>query len=466
MSSYLAARRAHDSDKPDTDEVEHLLDPARSDRNLQDNVAYLRAAELYRQNQFEAAAREFTSLSRRYPQSEKHEAALFMAAVSTMKTSSTYVPQSGNSDYGDNASPEVDQAWHDSFSAFQNLIEKYPRGRYANDAKGWLAYLLLRRHDRAGALVQYYRLLADSNENARLEAAFSLTLVRSSATEDEMSRVEKQLANEPQAALAYAYHNIYNYSIDPSDVYPPYEEPQRDSNGEFDYEADRRVQEARNNRWRAGRLETSRAELMRTLEFSRALMTRYPKLSLGGAFALRVAQANEELEQNEAAVTFASRALKSDLNDSQRAEALWTLGIAEHRLRHFEPARQALARLVRDYPKTSLLEGARRALAMIAEDAGDINSALEQYLALDYSSDVAYFVDVLMTPEQLAAFIETHPESHWKNELTYALGIRYLRANRWNDARKTLAQVQTTAPPNASVYSEHYCDGDSNINCF
>ena len=65
VSSYLAARRAHDSDKPDTDEVEHLLDPARSDRNLQDNVAYLRAAELYRQNQFEAAARE-AALSRLY----------------------------------------------------------------------------------------------------------------------------------------------------------------------------------------------------------------------------------------------------------------------------------------------------------------------------------------------------------------------------------------------------------------
>jgi TolA-binding protein len=465
VNAYLTARRAHDSEKP-ADEVEPLLDLARADRNLQDNVAYLRAAELYRQKQFDQAAKEFRSLTRRYPQSEKYEGALFMTAVSIMKTSSTYIPQSGNADYGDAGSHETDQAWQDSFSAFQKLIEEHPQGRYSNDAKGWLAYLLLRKHDRAGALIQYYGLLADNNENARIEAAFSLTLVRSSATDVEMLRVESQLAKEPQAALAYAYHNIYNYSIDPSDLYPPYEEPQPDSSGEIDYEAAHRAEDAKDRAWTTSRNLIGRTELTRTLEFSRALMTRYPKLSLGGSFALRAAEASKELGQNDAAVSFVHRALKSELNDAQKAEALWTLGIAEHRLRHFEPARQALTRLVRDYQNPSLVEGARRTLAMIAEDAGNINDALDQYLALDYSSDVGYFVDVLMTPEQLAAFIETHPETQWKNELTYALGIRYLRANRWNDARKTLAQVQTTAPSNASVYSAgNNCDGYTNINC-
>ena len=58
-------------------------------------------------------------------------------------------------------------------------------------------------------------LLAEKTKTRKLKPAFSLMLIRSSATEDEMSRVEKQLANEPEAALAYAYHNIYNYSIDP-----------------------------------------------------------------------------------------------------------------------------------------------------------------------------------------------------------------------------------------------------------
>src|SRR5439155_12004332 len=135
-------------------------------------------------------------------------------------------PDSGNSDYGDHnlSNLSADKAWHDADSAFRKVTTDYPRGRYSNDARGWLAYLSLRHNDRASALVQYYRLLADESENARVEAAFSLALVRWTATGDEMARVEKELANDAAAALAYAYHNIYNYSIDPGDSSPPDEE--------------------------------------------------------------------------------------------------------------------------------------------------------------------------------------------------------------------------------------------------
>ena len=97
---------------------------------------------------------------------------------------------------------------------------------------------------------------------------------------------------------------------------------------------------------------------------------------------------------------------------------------------------------------------------MIAEDAGDIDGALEQYLALDYGLDVAYFVDRLMTTEQLEGFIERHPDSPRRNEFTYALGVRYLRANRWDDARKTLGKVQTERASEYNAY--HYsgrCEG-------
>jgi hypothetical protein len=64
----------------------------------------------------------------------------------------------------------------------------------------------------------------------------------------------------------------------------------------------------------------------------------------------------------------------------------------------------------------------------------------------------------LMTTEQLAQFIDRHPNLPEKNELTYSLGVRYLRANLWTDARTTFAKVQTVKNPDASMYD--YIDGE------
>lgn len=467
ITAYLNARRLHDSDKPVESEIERALEPAKSDRNLKDNVAYLSAAEQYRQNNFEEAARAFKALARQFPQSEKREAALFMVAVATMKTSTTYIPASGNAgyDYGERSDNTEDQAWHDAFAGFQKVINEYPHGKYSNDARSWQAYLWLRRRDRAAALAQYYRLLADKDENARIAAAFSLQLVRSPATGDEMARVENELANEPQAALAYAYHNIYNYSIDPAPDSPPYEEV-KDSSGREDFDATRARSERLEKEWRSEREQTSRKELARTLDFSKRLMAHHPNLSVGSAFALRAAQASEELEDNATASQFARRALQNQLNSEEREQALWTLGIAEYRLHHLDAARKNFTQLLHDYPKTNLTEAARRNLAMIAEDAGDIDGALEQYIALKYEIDQAYFIDMLMTPEQLLAFIQKHPESPKKNEFTYALGVRYLRQGRWEDARKAFAQVQTGQDFSYDYYcSSCNCKGGLYTNC-
>ncbi len=469
VKAYLDARRLHDIEGPVDEDVKHALDLVPVDPNLKDNVAYLAAAELYDQDKFEESAKAFAAIARLYPRSEKREAGLFMTALATMKTSVAYIPASGNS-YGvdDWNKPFTDQAWHDAFAAFQKVINEHPNGKYFNDARAWQAYLHLRAHDHASALVQYYRLLGDDlDENARTEAAFSLTLIRSSASDDEMSRVEKVLANEPQAALAYAYHNIYNYSIDPGAAEPPYDEPStKDSNGQIDYEAERRRNEASNRSWENKRAGIGHNELLRTLAFSKQLMARYPKLPVGGAFALRAAQASEELDDNNAAVQFGRRALQSGLGGDGRAQALWIVGVAEHRLHHFDAARNNFSQLVHDYPKSHSIEGARRELAMIAEDSGDIDAALEQYIALDYGIDEAYLVDYLMTPQQLAAFIDKHPDSPRKNEFTYALGLRYLRENRWDDARKTFARVKTDPDVRYNYYcSSCNCDGETGVNC-
>ena len=459
VQAYLIARTLHDQNKP-VEEVEQALGPAASDVNLNDNVTYLSAARLYRDNELEEASRAFSALARKYPHSEKREAALFMAALSIMKTSITYTPTSGDEAHlheGEDKKRHeitIDDAWRAAFAGFKRVMAGYPRGRYFNDARGWIAYLMLRKDDRAAALVEYYRLLSDPNDqNARIEAVSSLQMVRHHATDEELSRVEEQLADEPQVALTYAYHSIFNYSIDPGEEsYPDYEEV-KDVNGNYDAAASSRLHEEQTREWNKDRAALGRQTVERVLAFSRRLLDRYPKLAVGGGFALRVAEANLELGNNDDAVRFAQRALQSGVQNNERAQALWTIGVAEHRLQHFASARKNLETLIRDDPKGELTPGARRLLAMVAEDSGDIDAALEQYLALKYTADVAYFVDTLMTIEQLAQFVDRHPNLPEKNKLTYSLGLRYLRANLWNDARATFGKVRAVADPEAGFYS-------------
>ncbi|HKU73678.1 MAG TPA: outer membrane protein assembly factor BamD [Pyrinomonadaceae bacterium] len=468
VQAYLAARTLHDQ-KKSAEEVEKALGPAASDVNLKDNVAYLRAAGLYRDNELEEASRAFSALARKYPHSEKREAALFMAALSIMKTSITYTPTNGDEAHlheGEDAKRHeitIDDAWRAAFAGFKHVMAEYPRGRYCNDARGWIAYLMLRKGDRAAALVEYYRLLSDQNDqNARIEGAASLQMVRHHATDEELSRVEEEIAGEPQVALTYAYHSIFNYSIDPGEVrFPDYEDV-NDANGNYDAAASSRLREEKIREMNKSLAATRRRIVERTLAFSRRLLDRYPKLAVGGGFALRVAEANLELGNNDDAVRFAKRALQSGVQNNERAQALWTAGVAEHRRQHFDSAQKNLETLIHDYPKSELLTGARRLLAMVAEDSGDIDGALEQYLTLKYTVDVAYFVDTLMTIEQLAKFIDRHPNLPEKNELTYSLGLRYLRANLWNDARATFAKVRAVADPEAGFYSSGCENGTNN----
>ena len=444
--------------------VRRALDAASGDNNLEDNVAYLRAAVLLGEDNEAEAARAFNALAARFHQSEKREAALFMAALVRMKMSKSYTGTSGDEAHLDarystekdskempTAIEPPDQAWHAARDGFMRVLSEYPRGRYNGDARGWLAYLLLRANDRAGALVEYYRLLGDEREeNARIEAAFSLSLVRHHASDEEMRRVEAQLADEPAAALAYAYHNVYNYSIDPGCPLGAY----YFDYGSKDWEAQRAA---------AKRDDLKRTEKERIVEFATRMLSRYPRAAVGGGFALRLAGANLELDNNRAALEQAVRALGLGVQREERARALWVKGVAEHRLRQFAAARETLGKLFTEDPHGRLTEGARRLVAMAAEDAGDLDAALEQYLALDYTLDVAYFVDVLMTPEQLSAFIARHADLPRRDELLYSLGIRYLRRGRYADARAAYAQVSTkNVEPDADDYSfDDYdsCDG-------
>jgi len=437
VHAYIAARSDYDAAKP-VEEIRQKLDEARKDRNLVDNALYLEAAIIYNKASIEGVMIEFNRLAAKYPRSEKREAALFMASVAAMKQSKGFANAQA---LGAKSAPCPecrDDVWRASRAGFERLLREYPEGRYATDARGWLAYLHLGAGDRAGALLEYYRMLANEKDHlSRREAIISLRLTRHRADDAEMRIVEKKLEDKPRIALVYAYHNIYNYAL------PPllrWEEPDEDDR------------------------KKTREELERVAAFSTRMMRRYPSLAVEGGFALRLAQANLELDRNRDAAEMARRAQQSGVKGEERAESLFIEGVAEHRLKRYEQAHRALKILVSNHTNSRIIENGRRSLAMVAEDMGDLDAALEQYLALDYRYDVAYFIDVLMAPERLASFIERHPSISQRDELLYALGIRYLRERRWGDARKTFSQVHTTGRNPSDLHSEYGdCGCDSGV---
>ncbi len=416
VKAYLAARSCYDAGGQ-PGEVLNRLEEARSDKRLRDNVDYLEAAILGGAGG--GGARAFEQVAARYPRSEKREAALFMVALLTMKASEAYRHEHDSSRLKDPSCDDCrDDSWSRAGAGFKRVMREYPHGRYYSDARGWLGYLSLIAGDRVGALVEYYRMLGDQDEAGRVEALFSLSLVRHEADDSEMERVEAALEHEPAAALAYAYHNIYNYVF--RSVYERYWSDDKEE-----------------------RAERGQHELKRTASFATRMMNRYPSSSVGAGFVVRVAEANLELGKDSDAARLARRAVGMGAKGEVRAEALWVAGVAEFRNHQYATARHALTTLVSENPNNRYTERARRQLAMLAEDTGDIEGALDQYLALDYRYDVAYFIDVLMTSEQLSAFIENRTSLAHREEMLYALGVRYLRDRRWNEARSAFGRLRT-----------------------
>jgi outer membrane protein assembly factor BamD (BamD/ComL family) len=477
VRAYLAARREYDKPActdsertypdpehksgllPATKGVSELLNAVPGDARLGDNVAYLRAALLYEDRQDDAAIRAFESLAAKYPQSEKREAALFMAGLINLKRSRAYKTTTGDDGKRetDAASGEggralaaerearCDAAYYAARAAFSRVLREYPRGRLAEDARGWKAYLHLRRGERAEAMAEYYRMLGGPDANARVEAAVSLSHVRNHADVAEMLRVEEAIADEPTAAMAYAYHSLYNYAANPAceRCWVKYEDYQ---NYEYEIELNRKIERG-----------LAQSEVARVAAFAARLLRRHPRTPVGGGFALRLAQAHLEGGNNRDAAAMARRALSAGVSGDEREQALLALAFAEQRTRDFAAARKTLKTLCAEFPQGKLSEEAGRLLAMVSEDLGDFEAALEQYLAMGYEMDAAYFVDVLLTPEQLAAFINRRPNSERRDWLLYALGLRLMRESRWAEARAALAAVRAV---NCAAEGHHTYSGE------
>lgn len=464
VRKYLDARYRYDNDS--LQNVDDLTAGAADDKALRDNWDYLRAGFLIKQGKTTEALEAFSVHAARYPNSEKSEAVLYMLAKLTMEASHSFENNACDID-GTNVQSEPlnedveptdkcrDENWQTALNAFRQLIQKYPRGRYLNNARGWCAYLYRRGGERAQALAEYYRLLGHpTSRAARLEAKKSLQILGHDYDDATLDEVERLIADDANAAMAYAYHRIYNHAVDlTTDEYDDWCCYKEETKWQDEQTEKKRVADAKNS---------GHHELNRVAQFANAMIKRHPQARVSGGFVLRVAEAQLELGNFGEALTLARKTLALGVDGELKTEALWIKGSSEHQRKELKAARATLSQLIRESPRSKLTEGARRLLAMTAEDQDDLETALEQYITLDYEYDVAYFVDVLLPTDRLAKFVNDHKNIPQYDHLLYALGVRYMRDGRWDDARGTLKRVQTEN--GESENSGYYSDDTSEAN--
>jgi TolA-binding protein len=469
IKAYLDARRQYD-DPTITLNVSDLRSHAPKDRNLEDNWLYLEGAVAYKSGDKESAGERFHHLYAHYRQSEKREASLYMKAKLAMETSysfnnsacdfegETLEPYYSPSDEAETETdetkpyPEVDVRCRDNKRAlalqtFRALVADYPNGRYSDDARGWIAHLHRRGGERAEALAEYYRLLGHPTSRvARLEAKRSLQLLGHHFNDETLDRVEELLATDVNGSMAYAYHRIYNQAVDYT-----YQEMISWAYSHEDWTARDREKK------RVDKLhQTGKHELERVAKFATKMVQRFPRATVSGGFLTRVAEAQLELQNFADAASMATKALAMGVQGDIRSQALWVKGSGEHQTRRLPAAEATLKRLIEEFPKSRYAEGARRLLAMTAEDRGDLETALEIYLDLKYQADVAYFLDVLLPTERLAKFVGSHKSHPRYDQMLYGLGVRYMREKKWSDARAVLSSVRTESGV------DNYLESDKN----
>ena len=121
--------------------------------------------------------------------------------------------------------------------------------------------------------------------------------------------------------------------------------------------------------------------------------------------------------------------------------ALFVRGASKQKMGRNDAALADFNALLARCPNSFLRHSARENVAILDEAAGARSGALDQYFALGYQLDIAFLLDVRMTPREIETYIAAHPKSPQKDLLAYSLGIRYLREERWRESEQWLRRV-------------------------
>ena len=187
-------------------------------------------------------------------------------------------------------------------------------------------------------------------------------------------------------------------------------------------------------------VKNTRSETRQLADFAARVADRHPFRhdSPGARLVLtRIAEVFYQDGAYSKALRWSNESLASGVSD----RALYVRGACEEKQHRLASAGQDFTRLLRQFPLSPLERVAREELALVDEARGDLGGALDQYCALGYTGDIAFFLDARMTPRQIERYLAGRPYPGYRSLITYSLGIRYLRTGQWDRARRWLERT-------------------------
>ena len=275
---------------------------------------------------------------------------------------------------------------------------------------------------RARLLAAYLRVLTDTHSYDAFEHALhGADETRQAMTASQFLLFRQLLLQEPETASAYLYYRLYH-------------------------------------------TETGVKDRRNLAQLADRIVALHPAARLSVPVQVRLAEVYYQDRQYSSALAWADRALRPGLSD----RALYVHAATLHKLGRPDAALAEFERLLQRFPDSALCHGGRENIALLSEARHDYGHALDQFFALNYQFDIAYLLDIRMSPEQIAAYLRKLSRSKReanapaligerygekkiivtrRNLVTYSLGIRYLRDERWEEARRMLLRM----PPKAYI---------------
>jgi tetratricopeptide (TPR) repeat protein len=238
------------------------------------------------------------------------------------------------------------------------------------------------------------RLTATQSYNTFSQALQQIDHIRHSMTPAEAVQFGNLLVERPEVASGYLYYRLYHLTLEPG--------------------------EQRSLACLADRI-----------------VDRHPAMRLSVPVQVRLAEVYYRDGQYHRALFWANRALQTGFSD----RALYVRAATEQKLGRRALAQADFERVRHLFPNSPLRQAVLENLTLYYERQHRFGEALDIYFAIDYKPDLAYLLDVRMTPEQIADYLRRHAHSSQRNLVAYSLGIRYLRQERWAEARRLLTSI-------------------------
>jgi outer membrane protein assembly factor BamD (BamD/ComL family) len=432
---YLHALNLSDTDPDCWNEAQETFERLHNDTAagfLREHALYQAASLAYAWLDFPRALRLYQQLLREFPHSPKREAALIMVARSGLLPKT---PEGRNI-------PEAKRA-------LERLDSDFPQSRFHRAALGLRARLAYLTGDYGSAVDLYLKLddlpsvevvrkemprAAQERLYPRLLAAylyhtehatqlgeyeFAIHMVDETMqmlTPDGARAFVARMKAEPALAAPYFYYRLYYTDFEPQDS---------DDNEKEVRRAEQRKRDSLTNLARLADQIAAKHEN-----------------ALPPLVQVRLAEVYYQRHAYRDALRWTERALRdSAAGQEPYARALYVRGATRHKLHRREEAIVDFETLLRRCPDSPMRPGAREELAILREETGDLDAALDQYFALGYDNDVAYLLDARMPTGAVAAYLAGRPHHPRRDLLRYSLGIRYLRDDDLSSAHRWLRRV-------------------------